>query len=146
MDRWAVSAKEKLGTMPTAQLLIEAQRAALACGHTFTKYTGQTQHELLDFEDEVRELCEAVRQGHDVIHLRNEIGDVMFHLLNFCRAKGINFDDTLGKFAERWLARKALQEEKILAAGFTWTTIPLEMNEHIWRDVKAELKQKEYGA
>ena len=146
MHRWAAPAKAKLGTMPSARLLIEAMAQARMNNHTFTKYDGQDYAELLDLEDEVRELGDAIRNGEGEVAVRNEIGDVIFSMLNVCRAYGVDFDEALDKFATRWLTRKALQEEMIAERGFAWDTIPLEISEKIWQELKKKLKQQETQA
>jgi len=146
MHRWAAPAKAKLGTMPSARLLIDAMREALMNNHTFTKYDGQDHAELLDLEDEVRELGDAIRNGEGEVAVRNEIGDVIFSMLNVCRAYGVDFDEALDTFASRWLTRKALQEEMIAERGFAWDTIPHEINDEIWQELKQTLKQQETAA
>jgi uncharacterized protein YabN with tetrapyrrole methylase and pyrophosphatase domain len=145
-DRWAAPAKAKLGTMPTARLLIEAMASARLQNHTFTKYDGQPHAELLDLEDEVRELGAAIRDNEGEVAVRNEMGDVMFSVLNMCRAYGIDFDEALDAFATRWLNRKATHEEHIFAQGYTWQTVPTDVNDAVWQSVKKQLKQQENQA
>lgn len=124
-------------------LLQQAQAAALESGHAFCKFSGP--HAALeDLQDEVNELVEAIKENQGKLHVRNEVGDVVFSLINICRQQGIDFEETIEKFASRWLARKSLQEDKIRAAGCDWRTIPPEQNEQIWKQVKKELKQQEY--
>lgn len=146
MHRWAAPAKAKLGTMPSARLLIDAMAQARMNNHTFTKYDGKEHAELLDLEDEVRELGDAIRNGEGEVAVRNEIGDVIFSMLNVCRAYGVDFDEALDKFATRWLTRKALQEEVISARGFAWDNIPHDISEEIWQELKKKLKQQETEA
>jgi uncharacterized protein YabN with tetrapyrrole methylase and pyrophosphatase domain len=146
MHRWATPAKAKLGIMPSARLLIEAMREARMNNHTFTKYDGQQHAELLDLEDEVRELGDAIRNGEGEVAVRNEIGDVIFSMLNVCRAYGVDFDEALDTFATRWLTRKALQEEMIAARGYAWDTIPHDISEEIWQELKKTLKKQETQA
>lgn len=145
-NRWATIIEEKHGTMPHAELLVQAQKLALANGHTFTKHDGQPFAELLDLEDEVAELAQALRNGEGLRAMHNEMGDVIFSLLNICRASGIDFNAALETFTSRWLARKTLQEQLIFDAGYTWANVPHEVNERIWQQVKAQLKQQEMAA
>ncbi len=142
-DRWAVATQAKLGTLPTARLLVEAMKSAVMHNHTFTKYDGQPDAELLDLEDEVKELTQAIREKEGPKAIQGEIGDVIFSLLNVCRAQNIDFDEALESFAKRWLTRKAMQEEQVFARGFTWETLPLDVSEEIWQSVKKQLKQQE---
>jgi tetrapyrrole methylase family protein/MazG family protein len=143
-ERFAQSAKAKLGTMSTSKVMIEAQRSALVLGHTFSKYDGQPFPELLDLEDETKELAQAIRENEGKKAISNEVGDVIFSLLNICRAYEIDFDEALENFAKRWLTRKSIQEDFIFEAGFNWGNVPLEVSEEIWQKVKKQLKQQEY--
>lgn len=132
------------GAVTSTQAMAGAQRAAEAAGHAFYKTTGPNAY-IEDFLDEVRELEEAVTQGHSQIHIRNEIGDVIFSLVNICRHHGVDFDEAIHRMTGRWLNRKALQEEKIQSHGYNWRTIPRPLNDQIWKDVKTELKTAEYA-
>ncbi len=125
------------------QTLQDAQRQALAAGHTFCKVDGPYR-ELDDFLDEVHELNEAIRGGENKAHIRNELGDVLFALVNISRREQIDLYQALHTVALRWLRRKALQEQKIAQAGYTWSTVPSALNDAIWNEVKAELKEIEY--
>lgn len=125
------------------QNLMRAQAAAEDAGHTF--YRTKLPHACLDdLLDEVRELDQAIRTNEGHLHVRNEMGDVLFSLVDICRRYNVSFDDALAHMFKRWLARKSLQEKKIKAAGYTWRTVPLELERQFWREVKVELKQSEY--
>jgi uncharacterized protein YabN with tetrapyrrole methylase and pyrophosphatase domain len=89
-------------------------------------------------------LNDAIRGGEDKAHIRNELGDVLFALVNISRREQIDLYQALHTVALRWLRRKALQEQKIEQAGYTWATVPSALNDAIWNEVKAELKAVEY--
>lgn len=131
------------GKATGTQAMAGAQTAAEAAGHAFYTTVGDDAY-VIDFLDEVRELEEAIREGHSKNHIRNEIGDVIFSLVNICRHHGIDFDDAVNRMTTRWLNRKALQEQKIEDHGHNWRTIPRPINDQIWKDVKTELKASEY--
>lgn len=133
----------KLGEMHPFDLLTQAQGMAKEVGHDFGSDEGFTAID--DLEDEVRELREALEddaQGEK--HVRNEIGDVFFSLLNVCRESGIDPHDALQKSAQRWLTRKSVQEQKVEDAGHTWRDLPSEKSCQFWREAKQELKTQEY--
>lgn len=142
-EYWAEEMFRRLGGIPAAELLQEAQDAAQAAGHNFYS-AGGAEAPLISLDEEVAELLEAIRSGHSTAHIRNEVGDVIFCLINICRLNGVDFAGAMNKAAERWLARKSMQEKKIREAGCNWRTIPPEMSGKIWREIKAELKQQEY--
>lgn len=142
-DFWAEKMFGDLGRIPAAELLQKAQDAAQAARHEFYSTQGEDAP-LVDLEGEVVELLEAIRCNHSTAHIRNEAGDVIFCLINVCRLHGVSFADAMEKTAERWLTRKSMQERRIREAGYNWETIPLELNDKIWQDIKAELKHLEY--
>jgi NTP pyrophosphatase (non-canonical NTP hydrolase) len=47
------------------------------------------------FEEEVRELIEAVRLRHDALHIGEEAADVMVTVLGVCYAAGLNIEDLI---------------------------------------------------
>jgi uncharacterized protein YabN with tetrapyrrole methylase and pyrophosphatase domain len=142
-DFWAEEMFRYLGRLPAVELLQKAQNAAQAAGHQF--YGSQSSEgPLVDLEGEVSELLEAIRCNHSTAHVRNEVGDVIFCLINVCRLHGVDFDNAVEKAAERWLTRKSMQEKKLQEAGCNWRTAPKELRERIWREVKTELKNEEY--
>lgn len=143
-DFWAEEMFSYLGLLPSVALLQKAQNAAQAAGHEFcSAYSDEAP--LVDLKGEVNELLEAIRSNHSNEHIRNEVGDVIFCLINICRLHGVNFDNAVDKVAERWLTRKSMQEKRIREIGCNWRTIPRELKEEMWKEVKLKLKQSEYS-
>lgn len=134
---------EKLDQENAVNLLLEGQKRAVLAGHNF--YGGSdAKQALVDLQEELDELKEAIDEKHSSEAIRNEIGDVLFGLINICRLNDISFEEVSDKLAHRWLGRKALQEQKVQAAGHTWKTLPDELSSEFWRESKQELKTKEY--
>lgn len=133
----------KLGSKPATDVLTEACTRALECGHTFL-IGNDLAKTITDLKGEVAELEEALTENHDDQHVRNELGDVLFDLLNIARIKGINFREVENKIAERWLKRKAYMEMRLQEAGYGWDNYPPELGEQFWREAKQQLKQEEY--
>ena len=142
-DTFANEMYAKLGESKPVELLTEAQNRAVEAGHDFACTKSDTAVD--DLEEEVAELREALEaEEKDENHIRNELGDCFFSLINLCRIHGQNVDDVIGKVTERWLSRKKLMEDKVVDAGYTWRNLPDDVSLKIWQEVKQELKQKEY--
>ena len=134
---------EKLGTEHPFKLLTDAQNRANEAGHDFACTDASSV--LDDFEEEVSELREALEaEEKDINHIRNEIGDCFFSLINICRVNDLDVDGVLEKIAERWLTRKKYQEDKVKSAGYTWANLPSHESSRFWKEVKHELKKEEY--
>ena len=134
--------KLKYGADPLA-LMTEAQNSAVNVGHQFFASMGSADAVNGTLE-EMEELKEAILEDHSQEAVRNEIGDVLFGLINICRLKGISFDEMVDKMAERWLERKAYQEKRIEEQGLDWRTVSPELSSEFWKEAKATLKNKEY--
>lgn len=139
---WAEELSQRLGEESPLTLLRDAQQAAQDAGHHFYPVEGDDAY-ISSFEGEAAELAEALREGHSKAEIRNEIGDVIFNLINICRLQKIDMNEALDKVQERWFARKLIQERLIREAGYTWRDCPTDVKERIWQDVKRELKQTE---
>lgn len=123
-------------------LLEKAQNAAIECGHHF--YSGTDAKEsVASLKGELSELEEALNEGFPKEEIRNELGDVLLNLINLTRLCDLSFEEVSKNAAGKWLSRKALQEQKILEAGYTWRTVPDEVSHQIWKEVKSELKAQE---
>jgi tetrapyrrole methylase family protein/MazG family protein len=134
---------EKLDQENAIKLLLEGQKRAVSAGHNF--YGGSdAKQALVDLQEELDELKEAIDEKHTSEAVRNEIGDVLFGLINICRLMDIPFEKVSDKLAHRWLGRKALQEKKVQESGHTWKTLPDDLSSQFWRESKQELKNKEY--
>jgi uncharacterized protein YabN with tetrapyrrole methylase and pyrophosphatase domain len=140
---WADEMAGLLSRLPAAELLAKAQNAAVCAGHEF--YGGGQEKALADLQSEAAELVDAIQGGQSPAHIRNEVGDVIFCLINLCRLHGIDFGNALEKVTERWLTRKSMQEQRIREAGYNWRTVPGGLRQELWREVKVELSQREYA-
>lgn len=140
-DFWAQDMRQQLGQKPALELLADALKSARDAGHF---YGCATQEDTIaDLRGEVDELVQALEVEKTPIRIRNEVGDIIVVLLHICQVNGIDFDEAIAKFTERWLNRKALQEKQIADAGYTWRSVPPEKNQGFWVQAKKELKAQE---
>jgi MazG family protein len=72
----------------------------------------------------------------DVAALEDELGDLLFAVVNFCRKTGVHaalaLDKANQKFADRYAAMEALATER----GRQFATMTLEEQDALWNDVK----------
>lgn len=86
-------------------------------------------------KEEVREVDEALPQG-DRTRLQEEVGDLLFAVVNVARLLGLDAEGSLRQSAEKFRGRFTLMETEIATQGKSLAeTSPEEMN-HSWEAVK----------
>ena len=100
--------------------------------------------EILDKHDEeLAELKEACAEG-DPAHIREEMGDALFTLVNFATEIGLEAEDVLqecnAKFERRFKGMESIARER----GTAFDALPLSIKEDLWQEWKRREKaQKE---
>ena len=88
--------------------------------------------------EELGEIREALDTGMPTAHVREEVGDLFFALVNFCRKMQIDsdaaFDGGVAKFERRFAAL----EKRVLDSGRTLADLSMEELEAVWQSVKKE--------
>ncbi len=87
--------------------------------------------------EELRELAEARRERQDDPHVREELGDVFFTLVNLSRALGIDAETAMREANEKFYRRFAFMEERAAAGGKTLSDLSLDELEELWQLAKA---------
>jgi MazG family protein len=86
--------------------------------------------------EELAELEQAVASG-DARHVEEEVGDLLFSVVNVARLKGLNpefaLNRTTDKFIRRFKAMEALAAERNLRLA----DLPLSEQDQLWDEVKA---------
>lgn len=88
-------------------------------------------------EEEVREASEAVTAG-DRDRLREELGDVLFSLVNVARLSGLDAEDTLGAAIEKFRRRFTEMEADLIAQGKSVESVSEDELERSWEAAKAQ--------
>jgi MazG family protein len=88
-------------------------------------------------EEEVREAAAAVAAG-DRERLHEELGDVLFSLVNVARLSGLDAEDALHAAIEKFRRRFAIMEDALLARGTSVADVSPEELERSWEAVKAQ--------
>jgi tetrapyrrole methylase family protein/MazG family protein len=88
--------------------------------------------------EELRELAEARRQKQDDPHVREELGDVFFTIVNLSRALGIDAETAMREANEKFYRRFAFMEERAAAAGKNLSDLSLNELEELWQLAKTQ--------
>lgn len=88
-------------------------------------------------EEEVQEAAAALSSG-DRAHLQEELGDVLFSLVNVARLSAIDAEDVLQRAIEKFRRRFTLMESELIARGKSVTSVSSEELERSWEAVKAQ--------
>jgi tetrapyrrole methylase family protein/MazG family protein len=86
--------------------------------------------------EELTELAEARRLKQDDPHVREELGDVLFTVVNLSRALGIDAETAMREANEKFYRRFAFMEERAAAGGKTLSDLSLDELEELWQLAK----------
>jgi tetrapyrrole methylase family protein/MazG family protein len=87
-------------------------------------------------KEEVQE-ADAVLASGPRERLAEELGDVLFSLVNVARLAGLDAEETLGHAVDKFRRRFAEMEGELLARGRTLDDAPTEELERFWESAKA---------
>jgi tetrapyrrole methylase family protein/MazG family protein len=88
--------------------------------------------------EELQELAEARRAKQDDPHVREELGDVFFTLVNLSRALGIDAETAMRQANEKFYKRFGFMEERAAAGGKTLSDLSLDELEELWQLAKTQ--------
>jgi tetrapyrrole methylase family protein/MazG family protein len=88
--------------------------------------------------EELSELSQARREKHDDAHVREELGDVFFTIVNLSRALGIDAETAMREANEKFYRRFAFMEEHAAAGGKSLSDLSLEELEDLWQLAKTQ--------
>ena len=89
-------------------------------------------------EEEIAEIKEVMDQGHDPDRLEDEVGDLLFVVVNLARHLKIDPESALRRTNAKFERRFRGMESKLAAEGKTAETQSLDALEELWQAVKRE--------
>jgi len=95
-------------------------------------------------EEEWEELRAAISAG-DPSHIRHEMGDLLFSLVNLSRFLDLEAERVLSETVERFLQRFSYIETKIRDRGRTLAETPLEEMDALWEEAKRKEAASSHG-
>lgn len=143
-DTWElVKAKEKDGNktilsgipdaMPAMLKALSMQEKARGCGFDWEKKEGVWDK----VKEELSEVLEACRE-ENTEHMEDELGDLLFSVVNAARLYGIDPEKALGKTCSKFRRRFTYLEEKTIRKGLKFSDMSLAEMDAIWEQAKAE--------
>jgi XTP/dITP diphosphohydrolase len=100
----------------------------------------QTEQVFDKVQEEIGELHEVIRNAGKKEDIEDELGDVLFSLVNYARFIGINPEDALEKTNRKFIYRFNYIEEKVNASGKKMGEVPLAEMELLWQEAKKSNK------
>jgi tetrapyrrole methylase family protein/MazG family protein len=95
---------------------------------------------MLKVEEELRELRAALQEGQPQ-KIREELGDLLFTLVNLCRFVKVNADEALRQTNRKFEERFACMEQELAAAGKTLEQASLAEMDAFWDECKINNKE-----
>ncbi len=114
--------------------LIRAQKmteAAATVGFDWDR----TDSVMLKVEEELRELRAALQEGQSQ-KIREELGDMLFTIVNLCRFVQVHADEALRQANRKFEERFACMEKKLAASGKTPGQVSLAEMDELWDECK----------
>lgn len=150
LKQWAtIKASEKDGEAPKSALgNLPKSMPALARAQTITERASQVGFDWPDsvpvwqkVEEELAELKTAC-SSKDQQRTGEELGDLLFSLVNLSRFLGLQSEDVLAQATERFIKRFTFIETRLNASGKSPATSSLEIMDRLWEEAK-ELEGRE---
>ncbi|HTU69756.1 MAG TPA: nucleoside triphosphate pyrophosphohydrolase [Candidatus Baltobacteraceae bacterium] len=88
--------------------------------------------------EELSELAQARRLAQDDPHVREELGDVLFTVVNLARSLGIDAEAAMREANEKFYRRFTFMEERAAANGKTLSDLSLDELEELWQLAKTQ--------
>ena len=95
-----------------------------------------------NFLEEVYEACEAIDQK-DPVHLREELGDVLFSAVNVARFYKLDSEELMHAACAKFIRRFRYMEEKAAERGLELDKLTLAQQEEIYQQGRHDLEGKE---
>jgi len=90
-------------------------------------------------EEEVEELTEAMKKK-DPQGMEDEVGDILFTVVNISRFLGVNPELALRKTNRKFSRRFRHMEKSTVRSGRSFRTMTIDEMERLWQNAKEELK------
>lgn len=89
-------------------------------------------------QEELTELAEAQREKQDDAHVREELGDVFFTLVNLSRAMGIDAEASVREANEKFYKRFSFMEQRAAKDGKSLSDMSIDELEELWQLAKTQ--------
>lgn len=118
-------------SLPALMKAQEMGRKAARVGFDWNR----TEDVIIKVEEEIAELRQAVKEDRPE-GIREEIGDILFTIVNLCRFTGVDAEGALQSTNRKFAARFAYVEEKLGENGRTASGASMEEMDRLWEESK----------
>ncbi len=119
-------------SLPALMLAQKVGNRAARVGFDWTK--GE------DVLEKVKEEIEELKNAKDEEQVEEEIGDLLFSIVNYARHRGINAEDALRKTVKKFVERFSYIEKKAKEKGKELNDMSLEEMDKLWEESKDKKK------
>ena len=123
--------------LPALMRACKVQEKAAKVGFDWPDEEGALQK----FEEETGELRAAV-QNKDATNTEEELGDLLFSVVNAARLLSVDPEEALTKATDKFLNRFSVVEKLAGERGITMENTPLPELDKLWDEAKATLESK----
>lgn len=139
VEKHQSTATDTLKSVPNAfPALLRAQKVqkrAAKVGFDWRDVDGA----LAKIPEEAQEVREAIAAG-DADHIAEELGDLLFAVVNTARFAGVDAEDALQRATNKFINRFAKTEQLAIARGIDMPSTPIEELDKLWDEVKSQEK------
>ena len=132
--------KRVLEGIPAGPALARAQKVGSRCGKVGFDWPGW-EGSFDKVEEEVREVKEAIA-SNDADHVRAEIGDLLFAVVNLARKVGVDAENALVDATTKFTHRFEHVEDALAGRGKTPQQSTLEEMDALWNEAKKSSARK----
>ena len=131
-----MSESSVLGEFPPAYTALERAQLVTERAATVGFDWSEPAEVLAKIDEELREVKDAMREG-DEAHVREEIGDLLFAVVNLARKLGLDAEASLHGTNRKFATRFAYIESAVRARGGRLEETSLEEMESLWSEAKS---------
>ncbi|MDQ2872131.1 MAG: MazG family protein, partial [Candidatus Eremiobacteraeota bacterium] len=88
--------------------------------------------------EELRELADARREKQNDAHIREELGDVLFTIVNLSRALGIDAETAMREANDKFYKRFGYMEQRAAQSGKALSEMSIGELEELWQLAKTQ--------
>ena len=119
--------------LPALTRAVKVQKKAAEAGFDWDDVSGA----LDKVREEIEELCQARRDRGDLSHIAEELGDVLFSVVNVARFLKVDPEEALRGTTDKFIRRFGYIEDSCLACGRELSELSLDEMDKLWEEAKS---------